>query len=201
MRFVLNSQTGEVKLKMNHDEFGQVLVDSNPNYLPFGFAGGIYDSETKLVRFGVRDYEPRIGRWTSKDPIRFKGGDENLYGYVVQNPINWVDSNGNYATLPGSGANDPGYFDVNFTIGFGPVITGGVQVGSGSTCFYVGGGAGTPGLGVSYQPGAPSYSDSVCGSISNGISIGGSVGSETSPSVGISGPGLSLTYQRTLVCF
>ena len=45
---------------MNHDEFGKVLADSNPNYIPFGFAGGVYDSETKLVRFGVRDYDARI---------------------------------------------------------------------------------------------------------------------------------------------
>lgn len=60
---------------------------------------------------------------------------------------------------------------------------------------------GTPGIGVSFQPGAPSYSDSVSGSISNGISIGASVGSEISPIVGVSGPGLSLTYQRTLICF
>ena len=115
--------------------------------------------------------------------------------------MNFIDPKGLYNSSPGEGGNDPGYIDVNLTIGLGPVVTGGVQVGSGSTCFYVGGGAGTPGVGVSYQPGAPSYSDSVCGSISNGISIGGSVGSETSPSVGISGPGLSLTYQRTLICF
>ena len=34
------------------------------------------------------------GRCTAKDPIRFKGGDTNLYGYVLQDPINWVDSFG-----------------------------------------------------------------------------------------------------------
>jgi RHS repeat-associated protein len=81
---------------MNFDEFGKVLVDSNPNYIPFGFAGGIYDSETKLVRFGVRDYDPRIGRWMSKDPVRFNGGDTNLYGYVLQDPINLIDPKGTW---------------------------------------------------------------------------------------------------------
>jgi RHS repeat-associated protein len=79
---------------MNHDEFGKVLVDTNPNYLPFGFAGGIYDSATGLVRFGVRDYDAQIARWTSKDPIRFRGGDTNLYGYVLQDPVNLIDSDG-----------------------------------------------------------------------------------------------------------
>lgn len=30
----------------------------------------------------------------SKDPILFAGGDTNLYGYVLQDPINWIDSDG-----------------------------------------------------------------------------------------------------------
>ncbi len=82
------------------DEFGRVLVDSNPNYIPFGFAGGIYDPETKLTRFGVRDYDARIGRWTSKDPIRFDGGDTNLYGYVVSDPVNFIDPSGEISVGP-----------------------------------------------------------------------------------------------------
>ncbi len=36
----------------------------------------------------------RLGRWTSKDPIGFSGGDNNLYGYVLNDPINLVDING-----------------------------------------------------------------------------------------------------------
>jgi uncharacterized protein RhaS with RHS repeats len=46
------------------------------------------------VRFGARDYDPEIGRWTTKDPIRFAGGDPNLYGYVLNDPVNLVDPNG-----------------------------------------------------------------------------------------------------------
>jgi uncharacterized protein RhaS with RHS repeats len=33
-------------------------------------------------------------RWTSKDPIDFRGGDSNLYGYVFANPINYYDPMG-----------------------------------------------------------------------------------------------------------
>ena len=56
-----------------------------------GFAGGLYDSDTSLVRFGARDYDAEVGRWTSKDPISFAGGDSNLYGYVLNDPVNLVD--------------------------------------------------------------------------------------------------------------
>jgi len=65
--------------------------NSNPGFQPFGFAGGMYDSDTGLTRFGARDYDPETGRWTVKDPIRFDGGDTNLYGYVLNDPINFYD--------------------------------------------------------------------------------------------------------------
>jgi len=51
----------------------------------------LYDTDTQLVRFGARDYDPEIGRWTVKDPIRFVGGDSNLFGYVLNDPINGID--------------------------------------------------------------------------------------------------------------
>ena len=36
-------------------------------------------------------YNPETGRFLSEDPIGFDGGDENLYRYVYNNPINSVD--------------------------------------------------------------------------------------------------------------
>lgn len=76
---------------MDYDEFGRVLVDTNPGFQPFGFAGGLYDADTGLTRFGLRDYDAYTGRWTSKDPILFAGGDANLFGYVMNNPLNLLD--------------------------------------------------------------------------------------------------------------
>ena len=93
-RLVIDVATGTVAQRMDYDEFGQVLSDTNPGFQPFGFAGGIYDRDTKLVRFGARDYDAEIGRWTAKDPIRFAGGDGNLYAYVLNNPINLLDPSG-----------------------------------------------------------------------------------------------------------
>ena len=64
----------------------------------------LYDRDTGLVRFGARDYDPSVGRWTAKDPIRFDGADSNLYGYVVGDPVNLVDPEGrNAAALADAG--------------------------------------------------------------------------------------------------
>jgi RHS repeat-associated protein len=46
------------------------------------------------VRFGARDYDAEIGRWTAKDPILFAGGDTNLYGYVLNDSMNMIDIKG-----------------------------------------------------------------------------------------------------------
>jgi RHS repeat-associated protein len=90
-RLIVNVTTGEVVQRLNYDEFGQVLQDNNPGFQPFGFAGGLSDPHTGLLRFGARDYDPFPGRWTTKDPILFTGGDPNLYGYTLNDPANWID--------------------------------------------------------------------------------------------------------------
>jgi RHS repeat-associated protein len=89
-RLIVDVDTGAILQRINYDEFGNVLNDSNPGYQPFGFAGGLYDVDTGLIRFGARDYDANVGRWTAKDPSRFEGG-ANLYAYVNNNPVNQLD--------------------------------------------------------------------------------------------------------------
>jgi RHS repeat-associated protein len=62
--------------------------------LPIGFAGGLSDAATGLVRFGFRDYDPAAGRWTVRDPARYDGGQFNLYVYVLNDPIQLRDPAG-----------------------------------------------------------------------------------------------------------
>jgi len=91
---VVNATTGAVVQEIKYDSFGRVISDTNPGFIPFGFAGCLYDQDTQLCRFGARDYDASIGRWTAKDPILFAGGDTNLYGYVENDPVNWLDVEG-----------------------------------------------------------------------------------------------------------
>jgi RHS repeat-associated protein len=94
LRLVTDS-SGAVVKQLKYDTFGNLLSDSNPALtVPFGFAGGLHDRDTGLVRFGFRDYLPELGKWTAKDPIGFAGGDSNLFGYVENDPVNWVDPEG-----------------------------------------------------------------------------------------------------------
>ena len=96
-RLVVDSTTGVVAQRMEYDEFGNVTLDTNPGFQPFGFAGGIYDRDTGLTRHGARDYDPETGRWTAKDPIRFAAKDTNLFGYVANDPINSFDPSGRFS--------------------------------------------------------------------------------------------------------
>lgn len=87
--------SGSVVKTIDYDSFGNVIADSNAVFtVPFGFAGGLFDTDTGLTRFGYRDYDADVGRWTAKDPILFDGGDTDLYGYVVNDPVNGIDTEG-----------------------------------------------------------------------------------------------------------
>jgi len=90
-RLLVDTSNGAVVQRIRQDEFGKVLEDTSPGFTPFGFAGGLYDPEVGLVRFGARDYDPTTGRWLAKDPIGFASGQINLYAYLNNDPVNHRD--------------------------------------------------------------------------------------------------------------
>lgn len=120
-RLVVNIADGTIVQRIDYDVWGNITLDTNPGFQPFGFAGGIYDQHTNLTRFGARDYDAQTGRWTSKDPILFNGG-VNFYQYVYSDPINWVDHNGKFGVYA-SGTGD-------VAAGYGVSVGGGAYYGT-----------------------------------------------------------------------
>ncbi len=94
VRLVVKASDGSVAQRIDYDEWGNVIVDTNPGFQPFGFAGGLYDSMSGLVRLGSRDLSSGVARWSSDDPIGFSGLGANAYSYCANDPVNFVDPDG-----------------------------------------------------------------------------------------------------------
>ncbi len=100
VRLVVNASDGSIVQRMDYDVWGNITADTNAGFQPFGFAGGLYDTDTRLTQFGLREYDPVSGHWTSKDPIGFSGSDNNLYTYVSSDPVNLIDPIGTDGERP-----------------------------------------------------------------------------------------------------
>ncbi len=97
---LLTDARGDVIKEVEYDSFGVKLYDSMPDiFLPIGFAGGLEDPHTGLVRFGYRDYDPSVGRFTAPDPLGDTGGDHDLYDYCVDDPVSMSDPTGLFPPL------------------------------------------------------------------------------------------------------
>ena len=95
----LTDVSGKAVNRYSYSPFGELT--SNPNAAPvpnpWRYAGGYYDTQTALTKFGARFYDPSVGRWTQQDPIPGSIADPsrmNRYPYVGNDPINNVDPEG-----------------------------------------------------------------------------------------------------------
>jgi RHS repeat-associated protein len=91
VRDVIDSN-GSVLNHLVYDSFGKVIGETNPlvNFR-LGYTGQERDPETGFNYYGKRLYDPGLGRFISPDPTGFSAGDANLYRYVGNNPVNFVD--------------------------------------------------------------------------------------------------------------
>lgn len=111
----------------HYDGLGSTVAITDENaqivnayaYSPYGLLGAqetIPNSFTYVGYFGVmaednglyymraRYYDPEVGRFITKDPIGYAGGDVKLYVYVLNNPVNLVDPLGLFTIV----VSDPG---------------------------------------------------------------------------------------------
>jgi RHS repeat-associated protein len=85
---------GTVVQTYQYDSFGNLKDQKNRVKQPYTYTGREWDKEIGLYYYRARYYDPMDGRFISKDPIGFKGGDVDLYGYVHSNPMNKKDPKG-----------------------------------------------------------------------------------------------------------
>ncbi|MGA1825362.1 MAG: CARDB domain-containing protein [bacterium] len=86
--------TGNIIQEYTYDSFGNIVHQSGDLINPYTYTGREYDPESGLYYYRARYYDAKIGRFLSQDPIGFGSGDLNLYRYVNNNPVNWIDPYG-----------------------------------------------------------------------------------------------------------
>jgi RHS repeat-associated protein len=85
----------QVVSRYDYSAFGQVKPVKETIAIPFLFTGARYDAESGLYHLRSRAYDPHVGRFISPDSIDIAGGI-NLYAYVNNNPVNFVDPYGKF---------------------------------------------------------------------------------------------------------
>ncbi len=86
----LTSSQGQNIAEYEYDAYGNILTQTGLAQLnPYRFSTKEQD-KSGLIYFGARYYEPRVGRWITKDPLGMVDGP-NVYTYVNNNPINSFD--------------------------------------------------------------------------------------------------------------
>ncbi|HQZ81978.1 MAG TPA: RHS repeat-associated core domain-containing protein [Pyrinomonadaceae bacterium] len=138
--------SGTLKASNSYDSFGNPTNADFPTR--YQFTGREYDSYTGLQYSRARFYDPKIGRFISEDPIGFRGGDVNFYGYVRNQPYIYRDTLGLY---PGGDVlADPSVWR---SVGAGLGTVGGALAAAASSPAAVAAGGFAAGYGIGYYPG------------------------------------------------
>jgi RHS repeat-associated protein len=91
VRDVANNSTGVSIDHLDYDGFGNATESTPANGDRYKYTAREIDSESGLQYNRARYYDPKTGRWTSQDPLGFETGDVNLYRYVTNDPLAFVD--------------------------------------------------------------------------------------------------------------
>ncbi len=88
----LTNTLGDIVNSYSYDAFGNTLEASEQVHNRFRYSGEQYDTITNQYYLRARFYNPVVGRFTQED--EYRGDGLNLYAYVGNNPVNYVDPSG-----------------------------------------------------------------------------------------------------------
>ena len=93
---VLTNEIGNISDEYTNTAFGKPISNSGntPNPYQFGGEVGYYQDSNERSYVRARHHLVGHGRWISRDPIGFSDKDWNLYRYVRNNPVYWIDPSG-----------------------------------------------------------------------------------------------------------
>lgn len=87
----ISDSSKAVVQRYTYESFGMLTASSSGFENPYTYTGREWDKELGLYYYRARYYDPMEGRFVSKDPIGFAGGNVNLFSYVANSPTGWVD--------------------------------------------------------------------------------------------------------------
>ena len=103
VRAVVRSNNGSTIKINDYLPYGTKIEEYSTSYQVghnrWHYAGKEYQDfggsdDVKLIDFGSRYYSPGLGRWTATDPQSWKYSSASPYNYCNNNPVNFVDPNG-----------------------------------------------------------------------------------------------------------
>jgi len=103
IRDLVGGQTGNTVASFDYDPYGNITSATGSVLSDFRYAGLFYDKNSGLYLAERRAFDPRTGRWLSRDPIGERAG-ANLYSYVSDSPASAVDPLGAFDLFGFGGA-------------------------------------------------------------------------------------------------
>lgn len=96
----ITDRNGDISQFATYTPFGESFVEDQSMKLeggqPYLFNGKELDRETGLYYYGARYYDPTASIWLSVDPLANKYPGWSPYNYTMQNPVKYIDPDGNF---------------------------------------------------------------------------------------------------------